>query len=274
MSEKRSLIAASHGTDSAAGAQAITALVDAVRMRLLGRATVVETYVDVQHPQVDEVLEREFELRPNDTFTVVPLLLSTGYHVRQDIAEAAYKTAAEVNITPALGPDQRLVAVLVKRLVEVGVSATDTIVLCAAGSSDARAVAEVQNVKALLDATLGSTFNCQIVTELAFLSAAEPKLETLVSQLKASEPAQRITVATYLLAPGFFADKTKSAGADLTSEPLLTTADTPDQIVEIVVERFENAAKRAGQTGCLDGLYNRPFAACAAGCETNSCRKA
>lgn len=266
-----SLIAASHGTDNSDGAKAISSLVTKVN-EVLGGADqqnstrVLEAFVDVQQPDVPTVLAGV------ESATIVPLLLATGYHVRQDIADAAFERSAqlpaelEVKITPALGPDQRLVDVLVQRLKEAGYLADDLVVLTVAGSSDARAQAETQKVKAMLEVTLGHE------VELAFLSATEPKLKDLVPKLKFKNPRKRIVISTYLLAPGYFSGLLQSVGAHLVTKPLLSPElATPQQLIDIVVERYRQGQSRSGQTGCLDGLSGREFAGCAAGC-ASSCR--
>ena len=265
------LIAASHGTDNSDGAKAIASLVTKVNEVLSGpdlanSTRVLEAFVDVQQPDVPTVLAGV------ESATIVPLLLATGYHVRQDIADAAFARAQEldagheVRISPALGPDQRLVDVLVQRLNEAGYQSDDLVILTVAGSSDIRAQAETNKVKAMLEASLGHE------VELAFLSAAEPKLKDLVPKLKFQNPRKRIVISTYLLAPGFFSGLLQSVGAHVVAKPLLSPdLATPQQLIDIVVERYKDAQSREGQTGCLDGLNGRPFEGCAAGCLT-SCR--
>lgn len=293
-----SLIAASHGTDNSDGAKAIANLVTKVNEQLnaansANSTRVLEAFVDVQQPDVPTVLSQTVLSQtntdapasvPSCAATIVPLLLATGYHVRQDIADAAFEHSKglsaelEVRISPALGPDQRLVDVLVQRLNEVGYvgwagdatgqagGADDLVILTVAGSSDARAQAETQRVKAMLEASLGHP------VELAFLSAAEPKLKDLVPKLKFQNPRKRIVISTYLLAPGYFSGLLQSVGAHLVTEPLLSPElPTPQQLIDVVIERYEEAQSRDGQTGCLDGLSGRPFAGCAAGCAA-SCR--
>lgn len=273
MPQNQVLIAASHGTDSALGSAAISSLVAAVRNRLGARVETLETYVDVQHPQVDEVLASASESHPGAVLTVVPLLLSTGYHVRQDIADAAFDNQSEVFISPALGPDARLVEVLARRLEEAGADSTDRIILVAAGSSDPRAVSEVVQVSQILENRLSLKWKTSVGVQRAYLSAAEPKLQDLIPELRAKNPNQRLVVATYLLAPGFFAEKAKQASADLVSEPLLAANQaTPEELVEIVIDRFENAQDRSGRTGCLEGLRGDQWQGCAAGCLV-ACRK-
>lgn len=277
------LIAASHGTDNSDGAKAIASLVTKVNEQLnaadsADSTRVLEAFVDVQQPDVPTVLAGV------ESATIVPLLLATGYHVRQDIADAAFEFSQlrglqprgddAAAITPALGPDQRLVDVLEQRLHEAGyqnpVGAAsgngDLVVLTVAGSSDLRAQAETSKVKAMLEATLGHA------VELAFLSAAEPKLKDLIPKLKFQNPRKRIVISTYLLAPGFFSGLLQSVGAHVVTNPLLSPdLPTPQELIDIVIERYRDAQSREGQTGCLDGLNGRSFAGCAAGC-LSSCR--
>ena len=218
-----------------------------------------EAFIDVQQPDVPTVLAQV------EAATIVPLLLATGYHVRQDIADAAFEHGNST-ITPALGPDQRLVDVLVQRLDEAGHQPDDIVVLTVAGSSDLRAQAETNKVKIMLEQSLSKNI------ELAFLSAAEPKLKDLVPKLKFQNPRKRIVVSTYLLAPGYFSDLLQKVGAHLVANPLLSPElATPQQLIDIVVERFTKGQEREGQTGCLDGLRGKPFAGCAAGC-ASACR--
>src|SRR5699024_3520051 len=78
----------SHGTSSELGQSLIEALADAVGEDLRVRGLVDEVvlgHVDVQDPGVDEVIDRLPSARP---VVLVPLLLSPGYHVHVDLAEA------------------------------------------------------------------------------------------------------------------------------------------------------------------------------------------
>ena len=86
----------------------------------------------------------------------------------------------------------------------------------------------------------------------AYLSAVEPRLANAVAQqrlpadsaqadgddVREHRPA-RVVVATYLLAPGFFADLAVTSGADVVTPPLLLPDEPPAQeLVDIVVERY------------------------------------
>jgi sirohydrochlorin ferrochelatase len=263
----RALVAASHGTDNSEGARAIRQLVQAVRDELGDRvAGVLDAFVDVQEPDVPAVLSTALQPGAHapataEHATVVPLLLSTGYHVRNDIAEACVPWGPRASIAPALGPASELISVLVQRLREAGWRADDLTVLVAAGSSDPRAVAECERVRSMLALALG------VPVELGFLSAAAPAWRELVPALRAEHAGRRIIAATYLLAEGYFAGVARAAGADVVSAPLLVAdAPVPPELVQLVSRRFAEAAAPEGQTGCLRGARGEPWLGCAAGC--------
>ncbi|UFU04603.1 cobalamin biosynthesis protein CbiX [Ruania suaedae] len=224
------LLACSHGTSSPAGQRAIAALVDAVAA---GRPEipVSSAFVDVQEPDVPTILDElgETEVR------VVPLLISAGYHVHVDLAEAVDGRAG-AHVTGALGPDPRLIALLTRRLHEAGLHAGDAVVLAAAGSSNAGAVADCRQVGEELAAALGRPVTT------AFLSAAQPRLPDAVAEARGrlTAPGARVAVATYLLAPGYFADLAARSGAELVTPPLLTDDEPPaTELVEIVLDRYQ-----------------------------------
>ncbi|MEY4102646.1 MAG: nitrite reductase small subunit, partial [Actinomycetota bacterium] len=245
------LIAASHGTDNSVGAASIARLVQAVADRVDGH-TVLEAFVDVQSPSVTDVTAA----LEGDAI-VVPLLLSTGYHVRQDIASAAFEAPVNVAISPALGPDARISAVLLRRIWQVGYQPGDALLLAVAGSSDARAVAECERVARDFAAAVGQQCgeSAAADVQLAFLSSSEPLLTDAVAAVRQATPERRIIVVTYLLADGFFAGKARGAGADVTTEPLLTPNEEPaNELVEVIIDRFMQALEPAGQTGCVRGM--------------------
>jgi len=86
--------------------------------------------------------------RAGSDVVVVPLLLSTGYHIAVDIRAAA--TAAGARMAAPLGPDRRLATALADQLGAAGVPAGTPVVLAAAGSSDPKAIADVEKQAALL----------------------------------------------------------------------------------------------------------------------------
>src|SRR4051812_47031522 len=104
------LLVVAHGTASVAGAATTARLVDAVRaVRPPVEADLC--FLDVASPRLSETLAAMDE-RPT---VVVPLLLSTGYHVQADIPSIVAPHLA-VRVARHLGPHPLLVEALVDRL--------------------------------------------------------------------------------------------------------------------------------------------------------------
>ena len=231
----RALVAASHGTSDPVGRRAVSALVDGVRAAR-PELTVHESFVDVQQPDVPEVLRHA---DAGTAAVIVPLLLSAGYHVHVDLADAAEGADVSASVAGALGPDPRLAAVLARRLREAGVDAGDPdtrIVLAAAGSSDAGAVADCHTMAEMLATHLGAPVS------IGFVSAASPRIGDAVATARAGTTG-RVAVATYLLAPGYFADLVRAADADVVTAPLLAADSVPPaELVQVVLDRFDASA--------------------------------
>ena len=227
------LVACAHGTRNPTGRRLVAELALAARAQRPGLVTTA-AFVDVQPPTVvDVVAGLAAAGRPA---VVVPLLLSGGYHVHVDIAGAVAGSEGAVAARP-LGPDPRLVGVLVDRLAEAGVDARDpltAVVLAAAGSSDPRSVADVEDTADLLQ----RSFAGPVTT--GYGSAASPPVPDAVLTARRGG-AERVVVASYLLAPGHFHDKLAAAGADAVTTPLL-----PDErIAAVLLDRYDAALTAA-----------------------------
>jgi sirohydrochlorin ferrochelatase len=223
------LVACAHGTRNPAGRRLIAELALAARAQ---RPDLVTTaaFVDVQPPTVvDVVAGLAADGRPA---VVVPLLLSGGYHVHVDIAGAVAGAVGTVAARP-LGPDPRLVDVLHDRLLQTGADPGDpltAVVLAAAGSSDVRAVADVQHTAELLQRSWAGPVTT------GYGSAAQPPVPDAVLAARQAG-ARKVVVAAYLLAPGHFHDKLTGAGADAVTAPLL-----PDErIAAVLLDRYDSA---------------------------------
>jgi sirohydrochlorin ferrochelatase len=233
------LIACSHGTRDPAGRAAIHALIDGVRLART-ELDVREAFVDVQEPEVADVVNEVLEEGPDTVAVVVPLLLSGGFHVHVDIARAVGAHPGRAVAAPALGPDGRVVDVVARRLAEAGAEPGDAVVVAAAGSSDVRAAADVEAV-----ATALAEFHRGPVT-VGYGSAARPTVPDAVAAARAAG-APRVVIAAYLLAPGFFHDRLAEAGADVVTAPL-----GPDRLlVEVVLARYRVAASRLASVARL-----------------------
>ncbi len=229
MSAAPVLIACAHGTRSPAGRRLIAELALAAKELRPGLVTTA-AFVDVQPPTVvDVVAGLAADGRPA---VVVPLLLSGGYHVHVDIAGAVAGAEGTVAARP-LGPDPRLAAVLLDRLREAGADPQDprtAVVLAAAGSSDPRSVADVEHTAELLQRSWAGPVTT------GYGSAAQPPVPAAVAAARRAG-AQRVVLASYLLAPGHFHDKLAGAGSDLVTAPLLPDA----RIAAVLLDRYDAA---------------------------------
>ncbi len=232
MAEQRppALVLCAHGTRDPLGRETVRAVLAAVAERLPD-VEVLEAYVDVHGPEVAEVVAG-LPRADGDAVAgvVVPLLLAAGYHVHVDIA-AAVAGRADVRATGALGPDDLLVDVLVERLAAAGAPREGVVVLAPAGSSDARAQADSSDMAARLEQRWGAT------VQLGFAAGPTPTVSDAVAAARASAPDAPVTVASYLLAPGFFQRRLEESGADVVTGPI---APHP-LVVEIVLARYRAA---------------------------------
>lgn len=222
------LIGCSHGTRSAAGRRTIAQLRLAVAALRPG-LEVVAAHVDVQKPALDDVVARLSGA--GRASVVVPLLLSTGYHVRHDVRAAVRASGGWSRAGAALGPDPLVLDVLEDRLAAAGAGPGDAVVLAAAGSLDARAVGDVEQVVAELAARRGTP------VVAGFLAAQEPRAAEAVAQVRAAHPGRRVVLASYLLAPGVFSGRLGEAGADAVADPL----GADPRLARIALRRYDEA---------------------------------
>lgn len=221
------LVAVSHGTADVRGRRTVHELV-----REMGRQRpdlrMSMAFVDVDHPALEDVAARV--VADGNEAVVVPLLLSTGYHVRVDVRGVCARTGA-VPAEP-LGPDPMLVDVLADRLGPLG--GVDRVVLAAAGSSESRTLLDCELTAALLASWTGRP------VDVGYVSGRGRRLADVLE-----EPG-RTAVATYLLAPGFFADRVRGiarrAGAVSCTAPL----GTDPRVAGLALRRYEEAAGSSG----------------------------
>ncbi|WP_269938429.1 sirohydrochlorin chelatase [Arthrobacter sp. HY1533] len=226
MEHRTVMIACAHGTNNPQGQECINQL-RAEIARLRPGLEVLEAYVDVQEPALPGVVAA---LPEGVQAVVVPLLLTVGYHVQVDIAEAVASRPLTAAAAP-LGPDPRLAKLLDERLGEL--PADWGIVLAAAGSSRPEAAEQVE----VLAADLAVRRPQRILA--AYGASATPSVPEAVAQLRASGVAG-VAIASYLLAPGYFHDQLSLAGADSVAGPLLPAT----LLAELALEHFDTAVAR------------------------------
>jgi sirohydrochlorin ferrochelatase len=222
------LLAVAHGSRHPAATATITALVRQVE-RLAPVLDIQIAYVQHAEPSLADALDAT-----GPDVVIVPLLLSTGYHLTTDIAGAA--TAIDTAITATglgprvagpLGPDPLLVTALTMRLGEAGVPAGIPVVLAGAGSSDPQAAEEIEAQANLLASELG------VPVIVGYAAAGRPTVSEAVADLR-TRTSRPVAVATYLLAPGQFHDRVVQSGADWVTAPL---GDHP-AVAALIIDRY------------------------------------
>jgi sirohydrochlorin ferrochelatase len=231
-----SLILVAHGTRRPDGVSMIGDL--AAQVDPLVGGTVQVAFVDVLGPTPSEVLSScaalSHSARPA---IVVPAFLSRGYHVRTDLpAHVAASGHPRVTVTPALGPSHEITRTVADRLVKSGWRRGDSVILAAAGTSDPSARADLRIAAALLSQLTKSP------VELGFAATGDPDVRTAVTAAR-RRGAERVVVASYLLAEGLFQERLRASGADLVTQPL----GTHPGLARLIARRFGSAAAhRAG----------------------------
>ncbi|MFD4638464.1 sirohydrochlorin chelatase [Lentzea sp. NPDC058436] len=205
------LVLAFHGTRDPRGLEVCSSIASAVAASV--DVPVVVGYADVVQPDVRSVVD--------GPCVVVPVFLAAGYHVRVDIP-AQIGGRDGVVLTPPLGLDA--VPAVLDRLREAGVRRGDAVVLAAAGSSDARALATVRRAAALVGASA-----------VGYVATATPRVADVVRSLR----GRRVAVASWLLAPGAFHGVLAGCGADVVSEPV----GAHPLVVDALLRRYYSARR-------------------------------
>ena len=212
------LLLAAHGTESGAGSRTLAAFRDALAS---ARPTldVSLCFLDVARPSLADALDAT---RDAPT-VVVPLLLSTGYHVESDIP-AVVDGRPAVRVTAHLGPDPLVIEAVADRLPP---SPAGTVALVGVGSSRPAAAAELRTAAALLAERLALP-----VTALTLAADVTDALRALPGD---------VAVASYLLAEGRFSDRlaeqARAAGAVAVAPPL----GAHPALVRLVLSRYDAA---------------------------------
>jgi sirohydrochlorin ferrochelatase len=251
---KEGFVAVAHGSADPRAAAAVGELVQLVARRAAERGLTVPdlrvAYLGHAAPSVPQVM-RTF--RPGTQVTVLPLLLTAAYHSKTDIPRVLGRTgfAGVLCYGEPLGPHPLLLRALERRLPGTAFEdpARTGVVLAAAGSSDPEANATIARLAAAWQAASG-----WFAIRPAYASAANPKPAQAVTDLLAAG-ARRVVVASYLLAPGLFADRIRdaalAAGAAAVSPALLSLppaaaggATPEEEVADVLLDRYQEAGLR------------------------------
>lgn len=222
---EHTLVLVAHGTRTPAGVRTIAELSAAGSARV---GPVHTAFVDVLGPSPADVLTTA----PNPAI-VVPAFLASGFHVHTDLpAHVADSGHRDTTVTPALGPDPQLAAVMRERLQHADWRPGDAVMMAAAGSSDAIAQSELRSAAMMLVDLIGEVH----LAHLAHIATGTPKVADVVTRLRASG-ARRVVIALHLLAHGFFHARLAQCTADAVAAPL----GVHPRVVDLVSARFAAA---------------------------------
>jgi sirohydrochlorin ferrochelatase len=243
------LVAVAHGSADPRAAATIGELMAVVADRAAARdqrALEARTaYLGHAPPSLPQVMGA---IEPGRKVRVLPLLLTAAYHSKSDIPRMLARVSSDfprlrVSYGATLGPHPLLLRALDRRLAEADPQGRERartgVVLASAGSSDPEANATIARLAARWQDTGG-----WFAVRPAYASAADPSPAAAVTGLLRAGAA-RVVVATYLLAPGLFADRIRTsslaAGAAAVSPALGACAEVAD----VMLDRFaETGARR------------------------------
>ena len=215
------LVTVAHGTRHAPGNEVARAVTE--RAALLLGVPGTASYVELCLPSFSSVMSAA-----TGPGVVVPLLLSTGHHVRMDLPAAAALSRHHMVLAPALGPHPLLAAAQAARLIAAGARPGQPVVLVAAGSTDPAADFDLAQAASLLSQTWAGP------VEVATLSGRGRRPAEVVRR--------GVAVSPYLLAPGHFANRTL---AEALAAGACVVADVigPHRFVaDLVARRFRGFA--------------------------------
>lgn len=237
---KPRLVAVAHGTRSVEGTRTISALTRLVGRRLPD-VEVVESYVELAEPLFSSVMAQA-----EGPSIVVPLLLSTGYHVNHDLPDAASRSAFPVALARPLGPHPLLAAAGAMQLRAAGAKRGDAVLLVVAGSRDPGAGVDAAVAGHLLRGHWGSA------VYVGHLGGSGPGVPEVLEQMR-RDGHRRIVASPYLLAPGHFLAKARSTAARHGIAVVGDCLGRHPLVAELVVRRYL-AARRSALAGQDLGL--------------------
>jgi sirohydrochlorin ferrochelatase len=211
------LVTVAHGTRTAAGNEVARALTTAAADRL--GLTGVAAYVELAEPLLADVAASS--AAREEPGVVVPLLLSTGMHVRSDLP--AMVRGSSLRLGRQLGPHLLLASAMVDRLLSAGAAPGAPVVMVAAGSTDPLAVRDLERSAALLGRAWGTPVRWATLTGLG------PRPADVVRRGDA--------VAPYLLATGYFARRLRTECLDAGAALVADVVGPHPLVVDLVVSR-------------------------------------
>lgn len=231
------IVTVAHGSRYADGNAVAVAITDAVRAAWDG--PVHGTYVELCEPVFAA------DAADGRPAVVVPLLLSAGFHVCQDVPERA---DAAMVFAPSLGPDPAIAAVQVERLEEAGAVRGQEVTMVATGSRHPGAQEDLERARTLLAQAWGAP------VRLASMTGDGRRPAEVVRPGDAVSP--------YLLAPGHFSRQLRTQSLEAGATVVAEVMGAHPALANLVVARAQGPFGRrpcdligrcAAPSGCLGG---------------------
>jgi sirohydrochlorin ferrochelatase len=241
------LVAVAHGSQdpraSATVGELMSVVAERAARRGLGAPDLRTAYLGHAPPSLPQVMST---IEAGRRVRVLPLLLTAAYHSKADIPRLLTRVASEfprlqVSYGETLGPHPRLLNALERRLAESdpdGDRARTGVVLAAAGSSDPEANATIARLAAQWQDRAG-----WFAVRPAYASAADPSPAAAVTGLLEAG-APRVVVATYLLAPGFFADRIRTSSLAAGASAVSPALGACTELADVLLDRFAETGTR------------------------------
>jgi len=249
------LVAVAHGSADPRAAAAIEDLMTIAARRAAQRAAqgaqrapgpwlstpdLRTAYLGHAAPSLPQVMGT---IRDGTEVTVLPLLLTAAYHSKTDIPRVLARLGREfpllrVSYGATLGPHPLLLRALERRLAEAAPAALENpaqtaVVLAAAGSSDPDANATIACLAAQWRARTG-----WFAVRPAYAASADAPspAAAVTALLRAGAP--RVVVATYLLAPGVFADRIRDASRAAGATAVSAALGAAPEVADVLLDRY------------------------------------
>jgi len=247
------LVAAAHGSADPRAAAMVSELVALVRARASRRGLrslqVRAAFLGHALPSVPDALEAVYGDGRCRAAVVLPLLLTEAYHSDTDLPAVLREAGRRLpglslRYGRPLGPHPGLLRALERRLADAGVPATPAdaagvadpagtaVVLAAAGSS--RPAANAAVARAAQAWQLTRDWSAVVP---AYASAASPTPAQAVAALRRAG-APRVAVATYLLAPGVFADRVREESLAAGAHTVTGALGAAPEVADVIIDRY------------------------------------
>ncbi|MDQ2810971.1 MAG: sirohydrochlorin chelatase [Actinomycetota bacterium] len=241
------LVAVAHGSQdpraSATVAELMAVVAERATMRGIRPPDLRTAYLGHAPPSLPQVMSTIDAGRP---VRVLPLLLTAAYHSKSDIPSLLTRVSREfprlrISYGQTLGPHRALLRALERRLAEEDPGADRArtgVVLASAGSSDPEANATIARLAAQWQDRAG-----WFAVRPAYASAADPSPAAAVTGLLQAG-APRVVVATYLLAPGFFADRIRASSLAAGAAAVSPALGACVEVADVLLDRFAETGSR------------------------------